>query len=201
MEEVDIMDDWSTTHPAFGTMVKRKLRGKWFTEDLDASEFLEMITNTRACPDLFNVDPVSPNFNARRDVTHRATAAKLLYRAKHHRHDILLLDHSLPYIRYIPAPDIIINSGTDPRPRAWIDVSSGIHISNGKSHTNAPIAFGKGGPLDATSINQAIVTKSDLITFPDVSSEVINPLNFPVNKLYFNVPATVHQGTNSPCPS
>jgi len=264
-----------------------------------------MITNTPACLDLFNVDPASPNSDAGRDVAHRATAAKLLYRAKHHRHDILLLDTSLytnissptttttatlfvagdaaahrkhvasmdiggaylnapmaptgitihmvieprlasvladlqPYYnnylrsngslvvvpvkasygtveaarlrhdliinhliidvftanRYIPATDIIIDPGTDPRPRAWIDASSGIHEINGKSHINAPIAFGKGGPLDATSINRAIVTKSDLITFPDVSSEVINPLTFTIDQLYSNVPAIVHQGTN-----
>jgi hypothetical protein len=178
------------------------------------------IYRTPACPDLFEIDPTSPKLVGQSESTYLTVVAKLLYMAKRHRPDILLaigflttrstfcteedlvkLYHVLGYVLGTIERGIIIEFGDNPRPRAWIDASYGIHERDGKSHTGASIVFGTGGPLYVTSTKQSIVTKSsteaELIAFSDVASEVISLRNFAIDQGYPTTPAVIYQDNMS----
>ena len=173
-----------------------------------------------ACPDLFDVNPDSPKLAGTREAFYLSVVAKLLYMAKRHRPDILLaigflttrckfcteedmvkLERVLGYIRSTIERGIVIEFGTNPRPRAWIDASYGTHERDGKSHTGASIVFGTGGPLYVTSTKQPIVTKSsteeELIAVSDVASEVISLRNFAIDQGYPPTPAIIYQDNMS----
>lgn len=193
---------------------------KHLIDDVVANAPDTKMHSTPANPELFNVDQLSPRLMPSQEAIYRTFVAKLLYCAKRNRPDILLaisflttrvnhctiedmekLHRVLGYIRATPNRGTVVEFGTAPIVRAYIDASYGVHDRDGKSHTGASVVFGKGGPLYVTSVKQAIVTKSsteaELVAFSDVASEVICLRNFSIGQGYSTAPAIIYQDNDS----
>jgi hypothetical protein len=174
---------------------------------------------TPAADNLFIV-PVSPRLASDGESRFRTIVAKLLYLAKRARPDVLLpvswlttrvrectvddmakLDRVIGYLMGTPDRGIVIEFGTDPTAKAYIDASYAIHKRDCKSHTGASIIFGKGGPIYVTSVKQPITAKSsteaELIAFSDVSSELISARNFAIAQGYPPTAAVAYQDNES----
>ena len=115
--------------------------------------------------------------------------------------DMSKLARVIEYLRVTADRGIVIDFGVDPRVRAYVDASFGVHERDGKSHTGGFIIIGNGGPLYVTSTKQTIVTKSsteaELVAVSDLASEVISARRFAIGQGLPAHPAVIYQDNNS----
>ena len=178
------------------------------------------IPTTPASEALFDINIDSPPLKTS-DVTYfRSFVARLLYLAKRVRQELLTataflttrvqectsedlvkLVRVIEFLRSTPERGIVIEFGSRPQVRAYVDASFGVHDKDGRSHTGGFIVVGKGGPLYVTSTKQSIVTKSsteaELVAVSDIGSEVVSLRNFVIGQGLPVMPAIIYQDNNS----
>jgi hypothetical protein len=176
------------------------------------------LASTPATDKLFVVNPDSPLLEkSLRDVFH-SKVAKLMYLAKRVRPDILpvctfsatrvhvateedaaKLARVLKYLNATKELGLRLEPGDDLDVEIFVDASYGVH-GDGKSHTGATVAIGKGSLL-AKSSKQKIVAKSsteaEIIGASDLASEGVFARNFLIEQGYDMKPATLFQDNKS----